>query len=74
MPSVFHPVGQQAGPSAATLSPLNRELPTESLHHYATPGITPPSARVNPKLKIQPRRPLRIWDVWKYGLVVVSKG
>lgn len=74
MPSVFHPVSQQAGPSAATLSQLSRELPTESLHHYATPGITPPSARVNPKLKIQPRRPLRIWDVWKYGLAVVSKG
>ncbi|KAF5385349.1 hypothetical protein D9615_001202 [Tricholomella constricta] len=48
-------------------------LSTDSLQYYATPGVTPPSARVNPKLKIQPRRPLRIWDVWKYGVVVVSK-
>lgn len=49
------------------------DLPEQCLHHFATPGITPPSARVNPKLKIQPRRPLRIWDIWKYGVVVVSK-
>ncbi|KAF9469782.1 Alpha/Beta hydrolase protein [Collybia nuda] len=71
MPSVFHRAGQLADPPA-TLS-QDREVSTDSLHHYATPGITPPSARVDPKLKIQPRRPLRIWDVWKFGLVVVSK-
>ena len=56
------------------INQLDGDLPELFLHHYATPGITPPSARVNPKLKIQPRRPLRIWDIWKYGVVAVSKG
>jgi hypothetical protein len=56
------------------INQLDEQLPHRFLHHYATPGITPPSARVDPKLKIRPRRPLRIWDIWKYGFVVVSKG
>lgn len=56
------------------INQLDAQLPHQFLHHYATPGVTPPSARVDPKLKIRPRRPLRIWDIWKYGLVVVSKG
>ncbi|RDB28837.1 Acetyl-hydrolase [Hypsizygus marmoreus] len=72
MSSTFHRAGASE-PTIARLGQIDKELSTTSLHHYTTPGVTPPSARVNPKLKIQPRRPLRIWDVWKYGLVVVSK-
>lgn len=73
MPSIF----QRSHVEDSTqirINQLDGELPELFLHHYATPGITPPSARVNPKLKIQPRRPLRIWDFWKYGVVAVSKG
>ncbi|KAJ6575385.1 Alpha/Beta hydrolase protein [Mycena capillaripes] len=44
-----------------------------SLHHYAKPGIAPPSARVDPTLRVSERRPVRLWHLWKYGLVVVSK-
>ncbi|KAJ7109953.1 Alpha/Beta hydrolase protein [Mycena epipterygia] len=44
-----------------------------ALHHYARPGIAPPSARIDPNLKVAERRPIRLWHLWKYGLVVVSK-
>lgn len=44
-----------------------------SLLHYET-GSPPPSARVDPKLKLQPRRPLRLWDYWKFGAIVAAKG
>lgn len=45
-----------------------------SLVHYSTPGKSPPSARVDPKLKIRQRRPVRPWHLWKYGLVAAYKG
>jgi hypothetical protein len=41
------------------------------LDHYATPGIIPPSARVDPKLKIQPRRPITYG--WKIVVFAISK-
>ncbi|KAF5368407.1 hypothetical protein D9758_002167 [Tetrapyrgos nigripes] len=46
---------------------------TAYLNHYANPGIAPPSARMDPRLKLQQRRPLRLWHVWKYGFVVATK-
>uniref|UniRef100_A0A8H8CR36 Alpha/beta hydrolase fold-3 domain-containing protein n=1 Tax=Psilocybe cubensis TaxID=181762 RepID=A0A8H8CR36_PSICU len=46
--------------------------PAQSLLHYET-GSPPPSARVDPKLKLQPRRPLRLWDYWKFGFIVAAK-
>lgn len=46
---------------------------TQSLLHYET-GSPPPSARVDPKIKLQPRRPLRVWDYWKVGFIVAAKG
>ena len=46
----------------------------ESLLHYSTPGVAPPSSRVDPKLKLQPRTPLRMWDYWKFAALVASKG
>ena len=45
------------------------------LPHFASPGIPPPSARVDPTLKIgQPDPPVRLWDIWKYGWLVAGKG
>ncbi|KAJ3778258.1 Alpha/Beta hydrolase protein [Lentinula raphanica] len=43
------------------------------LLHYTTPGVTPPSARSDPKLKPQERRPVRFWHLWKYGLIALIK-
>ncbi|ESK92686.1 putative lipase esterase from carbohydrate esterase family ce10 [Moniliophthora roreri MCA 2997] len=43
------------------------------LTHYSTPGISPPSARIDSKLKIQERRPIRPWHLWKYGLLAATK-
>ncbi|KAJ7103270.1 Alpha/Beta hydrolase protein [Mycena belliarum] len=47
--------------------------PKPALHHYARPGVAPPSARIDPNVKVQQRAPVRLWHLWKYGLVVVSK-
>ncbi|KIK70605.1 hypothetical protein GYMLUDRAFT_32650 [Collybiopsis luxurians FD-317 M1] len=43
------------------------------LLHYTTPGVTPPSARSDPKLKPQARNPIRLWHLWKYGLIAAVK-
>ncbi|KAJ3789275.1 Alpha/Beta hydrolase protein [Lentinula aff. detonsa] len=43
------------------------------LLHYTTPGVAPPSARSDPKLKPQERRPVRLWHLWKYGLIAAVK-
>ncbi|KAJ6504358.1 Alpha/Beta hydrolase protein [Mycena vulgaris] len=53
--------------------PPPEEQTRPSLHHYARPGVAPPSARIEPTLKVAERRPVRLWHLWKYGLVVVSK-
>jgi len=52
----------------------SRQSPTLSLKHYSTPGVSPPSARVNPKLKLQPRQPLHLWEYWKYAAFLAVKG
>ncbi|KAJ3514017.1 hypothetical protein NLJ89_g2615 [Agrocybe chaxingu] len=49
-----------------------RRSPALSLLHYETPS-PPPSSRVDPKLKRRPRRPLRVWDYWKFGAIVAAK-
>ncbi|KAF5323605.1 hypothetical protein D9611_005577 [Ephemerocybe angulata] len=54
-------------------SQLLKLSPTEALHHYSTPGITPPSARIDSKLKLAARRPPRVWEYWKYAAVAASK-
>ncbi|KAF9015713.1 Alpha/Beta hydrolase protein [Cyathus striatus] len=43
------------------------------IHHYTTPGVLPPSARVDPNDKLQLRRPLRLWEYWKYGIFIAEK-
>lgn len=52
----------------------SRQSPTQSLKYYSTPGVFPPSARVDPKLKRQPRRPLHLWEYWKYAAFLAVKG
>ncbi|KAF9074924.1 Alpha/Beta hydrolase protein [Rhodocollybia butyracea] len=66
--------------------PKSVPLPSEETHlhdnpqslasillHYTTPGVAPPSARSDPKLKPQARRPVRLLDLWKYGVIAVVK-
>jgi hypothetical protein len=60
----------EANPKAPTL-----QQPLASfLYHYMTPGKSPPSARVDPKIKAQEPPPVRLWHLWKYGLVAAAKG
>ena len=54
------------------ISPLSQS-PSALLHYYATPGIPPPSARLDPRLKPRETQPIRFWDLWRYGLIAASK-
>jgi len=57
-------------PSAGLTPEVSALLP-----HFASPGIPPPSARVDPTLKIgHPGPPIRLWDIWKYGWLAAGKG
>lgn len=70
-----------------TLKPLVIPLPGSSptaslptkpsvstlLRHYETPGIPPPSARVDPALKTEAQT-TKLWHVWKYGAAAAGKG
>ncbi|KAJ6520091.1 Alpha/Beta hydrolase protein [Mycena sanguinolenta] len=62
---------QDRPPEPPLVDPPKQRQP--GLHHYAKPGVAPPSARVEPTLRVSERRPVRLWHLWKYGLVVVSK-
>lgn len=71
---IFPPwVSQRATNRNAPEQP-SRRSPTHSLQYYSTPGVFPPSARVDPKLKRQPRRPLHVWEYWKYAAFLAAKG
>ena len=60
-------------PTAPIRQPPQRS-PAQSLLYYQS-NAPPPSARVDPKLlRLQPRRPLRLWDYWKFGAFVATKG
>ncbi|KAF9055922.1 Alpha/Beta hydrolase protein [Panaeolus papilionaceus] len=71
MPSWFFRSIKSSPPTPALTQPTRRS-PKHSLLHYET-SSPPPSARVDPKLKLQPRRPLRLWDYWKFGAIVAAK-
>ncbi|PSS29747.1 hypothetical protein PHLCEN_2v2895 [Hermanssonia centrifuga] len=47
----------------------------ELLRHFEAPGVPPPpSARVgDPKLKQREGKPIRLWDLWRYGAFVAVK-
>ncbi|KAJ7070773.1 Alpha/Beta hydrolase protein [Mycena amicta] len=57
----------------STVSSPSDQPPRPALTHFDKPGVVPPSARVEPNLRLSERNPVRLWHLWKYGLVVVSK-
>ncbi|KAF7311142.1 Methionine aminopeptidase 2 [Mycena chlorophos] len=59
--------------SAAESTPDVDDPPRPALTHFDKPGVVPPSARVEANLKLAQRAPIRMWHMWKYGLVVASK-
>ncbi|KAK0233503.1 lipase/ esterase [Armillaria fumosa] len=69
-------IGETCDSSCATHCIIH-EAARRQLHalidHYATPGVAPPSARMSPRLKIQDKPSLRLWDWWKYGWFVATK-
>lgn len=60
------------GPTAPIRQPTQLS-PVQSLLYYQS-NAPPPSARVDPKLRLQPRRPLCLWDYCKFGAFVATKG
>lgn len=58
----------------ASVLPKRKRSMSTLLRHYETPGISPPSSRIDPRLKRRETRPIRFWDVWRYGAVAAFKG
>lgn len=67
-PLVIPPPG-----SSPTSSPQTKASLSSLLRHYETPGVPPPSARVDPTLKTE-EPTTKFWHVWKYGAAAVGKG
>ena len=60
---------------AAVATPVTKRKSLGSLlEHYNNPGVAPPSARIDPLLNQEIRKPFRLLDLWKYGYFVASKG
>ncbi|KAH7886030.1 Alpha/Beta hydrolase protein [Phlebopus sp. FC_14] len=57
--------------SPATSS--QRKSVTSLLRDYDTPGVFPPSARIDRTLKLQNSYSLKFWDAWKYPAFAVNK-
>ena len=55
-------------------SPARKRSLSVLLSYYDTPGVSPPSSRIDPSLKQQETQPIRLWDVWKYGAFLATKG
>ncbi|KAI0313429.1 esterase [Amylostereum chailletii] len=66
-------------PPEATVSALSTDVPPRSrsiavlLSHYETPGVAPPSSRVDPLLQQEPGHALSLWDAWKLGALFTQK-
>lgn len=59
-----------ASPAA---SPSGCKSLSTLLPDYETPGILPPSARIDRTLRPQDQRPWNLWDMWKYPAFAVGK-
>jgi hypothetical protein len=66
------PLARQSNDSPK--APARKRSLSVLLRYYDTPGVSPPSARVDPSLKQQQTQPIRFWDVWKYGAFLATKG
>lgn len=69
-PFNFYPSSQG---TAAVGSDINSPVPV-TLHHYANPEVSPPSARIDRNHKVRAGSPLRLWHVWKYAVFAATKG
>ncbi|KAJ3567342.1 hypothetical protein NP233_g6436 [Leucocoprinus birnbaumii] len=69
----YPPLCDQRGSMTAQFEHTILLRPTVKEIFYSTPGAFPPSARVDPKLKPQPRRPLHLWEYWKYAAFLAVK-
>jgi hypothetical protein len=58
---------------AVATSLAKRKSLATLLERYNNPGVTPPSARIDPLLNQEIRKPLRLLDLWKYGYFLASK-
>lgn len=59
-----------ASPAA---SPSDCKSLSTLLRDYETPGVLPPSTRIDRTLKLQSQRPWNFWDMWKYPAFAVGK-
>ncbi|KAF9245879.1 Alpha/Beta hydrolase protein [Melanogaster broomeanus] len=62
------------GVSATTpVAPSQRKSVISLLAHYDTPGVSPPSARIDRSLKLQQPNSIKLRDAWRYPIFAVNK-
>lgn len=60
-------------PTTPIASPQRKSV-THLLRDFDSPGVFPPSARVDRSLKSQQQNSMKLWDVWRYPIFAVHKG
>lgn len=62
--------------SASPMAPLasQRKSVTNLLRDFDSPGVFPPSTRVDRSLKSEQQDSINLWKVWRYPIFAVNKG
>lgn len=60
--------------SASPIASSQRKSVTHLLRDFDSPGVFPPSARIDLSLKSQQQDSIKLWDVWRYPIFAVNKG
>lgn len=60
--------------SKPPIAPSQHKSVINLLRNFDSPGVFPPSARVDRSLKLQQQDPINLWNAWKYPVFAVNKG
>ncbi|KAH0838098.1 Alpha/Beta hydrolase protein [Lanmaoa asiatica] len=58
---------------ASPIASSQRKSVTNLLRDFDSPGVFPPSARVDRSLKSQQQDSIKLWDAWRYPIFAVNK-
>ncbi|KAH7914723.1 Alpha/Beta hydrolase protein [Hygrophoropsis aurantiaca] len=61
------------GMNASSPVVVQKKAISNLLRDYDTPGVFPPSARIDRTLKVQDNFRIKLWDAWKYPAFAVNK-
>ena len=60
--------------SPSPVASSQRKSVTNLLRDFDTPGVFPPSARIDRSLKSQQQDSFKLWDAWRWPIFAANKG